>query len=148
MESILNEPTLQTQLKDKIFDSKIKVQSFISDIARKMAENYKPPITTLKISLNPKELGGIDIVLKSSKNTLNISFQAAPATMEILTQNQTDLRASLAKQFSQEQAFNFTFSEHNKNKDQQAFQEVIYSKDDDEDESIVASNIVHDSLYL
>jgi hypothetical protein len=139
-----------TSLKDKIFDSKAKTQSFMSNIAKQMVENYKPPMTALKISLHPKELGSIDVVIRGNKNSLNISFQSNPVTMDILTQNQSDLRASLTKEFAQNQAFNFNFSQQNQSQDQNnKFTNVLFEDENIEEEEIIKTVIdVDNNIYV
>ncbi len=148
--NLQNQTISVVQLKEKIFDSKTKVQNFMSNIAKQMVENYKPPLTALKISLNPKELGSIDVVLKGTKNNINISFQGNPVTMDILTQNQADLRASLTKQFSQDQAFNFNFSQQQQNNNQNSeFNNVLFDEEDIEQDDIIDTNInIQDDIYL
>ena len=45
----------------KIIGAKQQMVTVMSDIARQMYENYKPPVTAFRINLNPTELGSIAI---------------------------------------------------------------------------------------
>ncbi|MDY3200140.1 MAG: hypothetical protein RBQ84_04230, partial [Arcobacter sp.] len=51
----------------KIIGAKQQMATMMSDIARQMYENYKPPVTVFRINLNPLELGSIAIMMKNDK---------------------------------------------------------------------------------
>jgi len=89
----------------------------MSDVARQMYENYKPPVTVFKINLNPVELGSISILMKNDKNNgLNISMSVSNmTTLDTLLGNQDLLRNSLAKTFNENTQFNLDFSSSNQN---------------------------------
>ena len=55
--------------------------TMMSDIARQMYENYKPPVTVFRINLNPVDLGNIAILMKNDKNNgLSISMNISNPT--------------------------------------------------------------------
>jgi hypothetical protein len=105
-------PTLLNNLQSRIIGAKQQMSQMMSDVARQMYENYKPPVTVFKINLNPVELGSIAILMKNDKNnSLNISMSVSNmTTLDTLLGNQDLLRNSLAKTFNENTQFNLDFS--------------------------------------
>ena len=86
----------------KVIDSKQRLNSFMSDMARQMYENYKPPITAFRINLNPANLGSISILIKNNKseNSLNISMNMSKGeTFETMSENKTQLQNNISRLF-------------------------------------------------
>jgi len=86
----------------KVIDSKQKLSSFMSDMARQMYENYKPPITAFRINLNPANLGTIAILIKNNKseNSLSISMNMSKGeTFETMSENKTQLQNNISRLF-------------------------------------------------
>ncbi|MCT7537823.1 flagellar hook-length control protein FliK [Aliarcobacter butzleri] len=110
-------PTLLNNIQSRIIGAKQQMSQMMSDVARQMYENYKPPVTVFKINLNPVELGSISILMKNDKNNgLNISMSASNmTTLDTLLGNQDLLRNSLAKTFNENTQFNLDFSSSNQN---------------------------------
>ncbi|MCT7617817.1 flagellar hook-length control protein FliK [Aliarcobacter butzleri] len=110
-------PTLLNNIQSRIIGAKQQMSQMMSDVARQMYENYKPPITVFKINLNPVELGSISILMKNDKNNgLNISMSVSNmTTLDILLSNQDLLRNSLSKTFNENTQFNLDFSSSNQN---------------------------------
>ena len=104
----------------KIIGAKQQMSTMMSDIARQMYENYKPPVSVFRINLNPLELGSIAIMMKSDKNNaLSISMNISNnTTLEALVENQNILRNSLNKTFDENTKFNLDFSSSNQNNNQ------------------------------
>ena len=105
-------PTLLNNLQSRIIGAKQQMSQMMSDVARQMYENYKPPVTVFKINLNPVELGSIAILMKNDKNnSLNISMSVSNVTtLDTLLDNQNILRNSLSKTFNENTQFNLDFS--------------------------------------
>ena len=61
----VNSP-LSYNIQSRIIGAKQQMSMMMSDIARQMYENYKPPVTVFKINLNPLELGNISILMKNT----------------------------------------------------------------------------------
>lgn len=110
-------PTLLNNIQSRIIGAKQQMSQMMSDVARQMYENYKPPVTVFKINLNPVELGSISILMKNDKNNgLNISMSVSNmTTLDTLLGNQDLLRNSLAKTFNENTQFNLDFSSSNQN---------------------------------
>ena len=115
----VNSP-LAYNIQSKIIGARQQMSTMMSDIAKQMYENYKPPVTVFKINLNPLELGSIAILMKSDKNNaLTISMNVSNnATLEALVENQNVLRNSLNKNFDENTKFNLDFSSSNQNNNQ------------------------------
>ncbi|TLT08035.1 hypothetical protein FE243_04675 [Aliarcobacter thereius] len=97
----------------KIVAAKQQVNSMMSDIARQMYENYKPPVTSFRMNINPENLGSISVLMKSDRTSgLTISLSVSSlATLELLMENQNILRNSLSKTFNDSSSFNLDFKQ-------------------------------------
>ncbi|OCL94664.1 flagellar hook-length control protein FliK [Aliarcobacter thereius] len=97
----------------KIVAAKQQVNSMMSDIARQMYENYKPPVTAFRMNINPENLGSISVLMKSDRSSgLTISLSVSSlATLELLMENQNILRNSLSKTFNDSSSFNLDFKQ-------------------------------------
>jgi len=107
------EQTVAQNIVTKIVESKQKMNSFMSDVARNMYLNYKPPVTSFKINLNPLNLGNIAITMKSNKATNSISVSlnmSQNATLETFTENKNVLQTALNRMFTSDTTFNLNFS--------------------------------------
>jgi hypothetical protein len=106
--------------------SKLNMQSFMGDVARSMAENYKPPVTAFRIVLNPASLGSIEVMIKQEAGTdknLNIHLNIRNAsTHEMFTGNQNDLKIALTRNLGSENfLLNMTNASSNSNTNSNAF---------------------------
>ena len=117
----VNSP-ISYNIQSKIIGAKQQMSAMMSDIARQMYENYKPPVTAFKINLNPTELGSIAILMKSDRNSgLSISMNVSNnVTLETLIENQNVLKNSLNKTFDDSTKFNLDFSSSNQNNSNQS----------------------------
>jgi hypothetical protein len=117
----VNSP-LSYNIQSRIIGAKQQMSAMMSDIAKQMYENYKPPVTAFKINLNPLDLGSIAILMKNDKNngltiTMNVSNNV---TLETLIENQNVLKNSLNKTFDENTKFNLDFSSSNQNNSNQS----------------------------
>ncbi|WP_368029710.1 flagellar hook-length control protein FliK [Arcobacter sp. s6] len=119
----VNSP-LSYNIQSKIIGARQQMSTMMSDIARQMYENYKPPVTVFKINLNPLELGSIAILMKNDKNnSLSISMNVSNnTTLDALIDNQNVLKTSLNKSFDENTKFNLNFSSSNENNNQSSNQ--------------------------
>ncbi|WP_331774906.1 flagellar hook-length control protein FliK [Sulfurospirillum sp. 1612] len=79
---------------DKALPLRESFNQFASDLKEKM-EHYKPPIMKLQLSLNPKNLGSVDVTLLHRGNNLHVNITSNTNTMALFTQNQTEFKNSL-----------------------------------------------------
>ena len=129
----VNSP-LSFNIQTKIIGARQQMSNMMSDIARQMYENYKPPVTVFRINLHPEHLGSISIMMKNERNsdisiTMSVTSQA---TLEALMENQSILRNSLTKTFEENTKFNLDFSSGERNQDQNSQQKQEERRNQDE----------------
>ncbi len=117
----VNSP-LSYNIQSKIIGARQQMATMMSDIARQMYENYKPPVTAFRINLNPTELGSIAILMKNDKNSgLSISMNVSNSvTLDTLIENQNVLKNSLNKTFNENTKFDLDFTSSNENGNNQS----------------------------
>ena len=102
---MLNVPqTVVETIQSKIIGAQQKVGSFMSEVARNMYLNYKPPFTAFRMNLNPANLGSIAVVMRASKtdNSISVSMNMNNnSTMEVFAENKTALQTALQKQLGE-----------------------------------------------
>ena len=117
------ERTLVETFTTKVIASKQMMGSFMSDVARNMYLNYKPPVTALRINLDPINLGNISIVMRNNKseNSLSISLNMSQnATLETFNDNKTVLQNALGRVFNTNDAnISLDFGLQNENSNQE-----------------------------
>jgi hypothetical protein len=142
-------------IQHKIIGAKQQMSQMMSDIARQMAQNYKPPVTTFKINLNPRGLGNIAVVMKSDKsNGLNISLSMSnSSTMDTFIDNQTVLRTALSRNFDVQSQFTLEFnmqnnpnSQNQSNFNQQSNQNDNSSKPEQNNDEKLSINDVEENI--
>lgn len=111
------QPNLLNSIQTRIIGAKQQLSAMMSDIARQMYENYKPPLTVFRINLNPANLGSIAILMKQERgNGININMSVSNlTTLDLLMENQNLLRSSLLKTFNDTSNFNLDFSSGSEN---------------------------------
>ena len=105
---------------NKIISARQKINSFMSNMAKQMYQNYKPPVSAFRIKLNPANLGSIAIVLKSNKsdNSVNVSMNiSSHSTYEVMQEEKYTLRDNLIKTFEDVKEFSMEFSMDNNDED-------------------------------
>ncbi|EDO9794840.1 hypothetical protein GO117_05025 [Campylobacter fetus] len=111
-------------VKDVVANSKLQLkngqikqtfESFASNLQEKIAE-YKPPVTRFHMTLNPTNLGEVEVTLINRGNNLHINFNSNNQTMQLFIQNQAEFKNSLVNMGFTELSMNF--SDQNKNKEQ------------------------------
>jgi len=99
-------------LETKIISARQNVSSLMSDIAKKMYENYKPPVTAFRMLLNPSTLGSISVIMKHDRESgLSISLNMSNQnTLEAMNENEDTLRSALSNSFLDESEFSLDFN--------------------------------------
>lgn len=88
--------------------------NFATQLQEKISE-YKPPITRFHLTLNPGNLGEIEVTLINRGSNLHINFNSNNQTMQIFIQHQAEFKASLVNMGFSELSMNFS---DNANKEQ------------------------------
>ena len=95
--------------------------NFMSDLARSMYLNYKPPVTAFKMNLNPANLGSISIVIKSNKvdKSVDISMNMNNNnTLDSFVENKQALQNALQKQLNDSSSISLNFGMQDGNSNQ------------------------------
>jgi len=150
-----NQTAIQN-ITNKIISARQNMKSFMSDMARKMYENYKPPVTAFKINLNPANLGSISIVMKSEKatNSISISLNTTnSSTLEVLEGAKGLLQNSLQKTFDNQSNFSLDFSQQDNQSNTQDDSDNKKRKQEtnsnnEESQEIVENDIAIDDGYM
>ncbi len=111
-------PSLAQSIQSRIIGAKQQMSSMMSDIARKMYENYKPPVTAFRINLHPSNLGSIAILMKTDKdNGIKISLNISNnSTLDAFVNNESGLKNALSKTFDENSSsFDLDFSSQDGN---------------------------------
>ncbi len=106
-------PQVVETIQNKIIGAQQKVGTFMSDLARSMYLNYKPPVNTFKINLNPANLGSISIVMKNNKadNSISVSMNMSnSSTMDAFSENKSILHSALMRNFNDSSNVNLSFN--------------------------------------
>jgi len=117
----LNVPqTVVETIQSKIIGAHQRVGSFMSEVARNMYLNYKPPFTSFRMNLNPANLGSISIVMRANKvdNAINVSMNMNnTTTMEAFSENRAALQTALQRQLGEGSniSLNFGMQDGNSN---------------------------------
>ena len=133
-------------IESRIIGARQQMGSMMSDVARNMYLNYKPPVTAFRINLTPGSLGSIAIVMKSDKeNGLSISLNMSNnSTLDSFIDNQSSLRAALAKNFDSNMNLSLDFNMQNQNSSNENSNNQNSgnenTKNNNDDESIMANN--------
>ncbi|WP_162166706.1 flagellar hook-length control protein FliK [Campylobacter fetus] len=131
-------------VKDLVANSKLQLknaqvkqtfESFASNLQEKIAE-YKPPVTRFHMTLNPTNLGEVEVTLINRGNNLHINFNSNNQTMQLFIQNQAEFKNSLVNMGFTELSMNF--SDQNKNKEQG--QNSKFKNYDDDFENVLNQN--------
>lgn len=104
--------TAAYNIENRIIGARQHMNSMMSDMARNMYLNYKPPVTAFRMNLNPGNLGSIAVLIKNDKESgLSISLNMSNvATLDSFVDNQAALRAALAKNFNTNTNINLEFN--------------------------------------
>ena len=112
-----------TPIKDIVNSAKLNAKelnlkhvfdNFATQLQEKISE-YKPPITRFHLTLNPGNLGEVEITLINRGSNLHINFNSNNQTMQLFMQHQAEFKASLVNMGFSELSMNFS---DNANKEQ------------------------------
>ena len=103
---------LASSIQSRIIGARQQMGSMMSEVARQMVENYKPPVTAFRINLMPAHLGNIAIMMRSDReNNLSISLNLSNSnTLEAMQDSQNSLRSALIAGFGEEMNLSLDFS--------------------------------------
>ncbi|EIK3632324.1 flagellar hook-length control protein FliK [Campylobacter coli] len=94
LNSLVKDLNKISQNNTKNITPKETLQHFSQDLKAAM-EQYKAPITKLSITLNPHNLGEVEVTLVQRGNNLHINFNSNTNAMNLFIQNQAEFKNSL-----------------------------------------------------
>ncbi|EOA5863913.1 flagellar hook-length control protein FliK [Campylobacter coli] len=94
LNSLVKDLNKISQNNTKNITPKETLQHFSQDLKAAM-EQYKAPITKLSITLNPNNLGEVEVTLIQRGNNLHINFNSNTNAMNLFIQNQAEFKNSL-----------------------------------------------------
>ncbi len=71
------------------------LQRFAEDLKEEIQE-YKSPFKKITMELNPKNLGNLEVTIRSIGNNLQVSITSSQVTLQMFLQNSSEFRNSLA----------------------------------------------------
>ena len=108
-------------IKNSVLNSKFELknisqtsQSFANDLIEKVKE-YKPPISRFSMTLNPSELGEINVTMIHRANNLHININSSNQTMQVLFAAQNEVKANLINMGFSGVEMNFNSNGQNQN---------------------------------
>jgi hypothetical protein len=84
----------QEALAQKIADAKETVRHFARSL-QEQVQNYKPPFSRMQLSLEPKELGSVEVTLVSRGGNLHIQVHSNPAAIGVMATQGQELKSQL-----------------------------------------------------
>lgn len=94
LNSLVKDLNKITQNNTRNITPKETLQYFSQDL-KEAVEQYKAPITKLSITLNPNNLGEVEVTLIQRGNNLHINFNSNTNAMNLFIQNQAEFKNSL-----------------------------------------------------
>lgn len=94
LNSLVKDLNKVTQNNARNITPKETLQYFSQDL-KEAVEQYKAPITKLSITLNPHNLGEVEVTLIQRGNNLHINFNSNANAMNLFIQNQAEFKNSL-----------------------------------------------------
>ena len=149
-EQILTEPQsgqsedseLNAMVKDVISNAKAQSRNFqavretfdnFSSNLKEQVAAYKSPFMRFNITLNPLNLGEVEIMMVNRGNNLHINFNSNTQTMNLFLQNQAEFKNSLVNMGFTELEMNFSDqNQPKKEQGQKSYKGSKFSSDDAE----------------
>ncbi|HEF1577570.1 TPA: flagellar hook-length control protein FliK [Campylobacter jejuni] len=94
LNSLVKDLNKVTQNNARNITPKETLQYFSQDL-KEALDQYKAPITKLSITLNPNNLGEVEVTLIQRGNNLHINFNSNANAMNLFIQNQAEFKNSL-----------------------------------------------------
>lgn len=94
LNSLVKDLNKATQNNARNITPKETLQYFSQDL-KEAVDQYKAPITKLSITLNPHNLGEVEVTLIQRGNNLHINFNSNTNAMNLFIQNQAEFKNSL-----------------------------------------------------
>ncbi|MGG7073731.1 flagellar hook-length control protein FliK [Campylobacter sp. 9BO] len=127
----------QSQIQGRLTSQTLS--NFSQNLAEQI-ENYKSPFTRVNITLNPLNLGEVEVLMVNRGNNLHVNFNSTTATMNLFLQHQAEFKANMVNMGFTELQMNFSDqNQKQQEQDKRTYKNLDNSEFDGEDEQNVAS---------
>lgn len=110
---------------------------------KEQIEAYKSPFMRFNITLNPLNLGEVEITMVNRGNNLHINFNSTTQTMNLFLQNQAEFKASLVNMGFTELEMNFSDQNQRKEQGEKSYKGLkLKESDSAEGENVALLEIV------
>jgi len=92
-----------------------------------VVENYKPPFTRMQLSLDPKDLGKVEVTLISRGNNLHIQVNSNPTAIGVMAVQGNELRNQLTSMGFTDVQMQFSMNQQQQQQQQQNSRRQMYS---------------------
>lgn len=102
--------------------NKVQIKETLSKFSTTLEDQvkeYKAPLMKVKLTLNPHNLGEVDVTITTRGNNININLSSNTQTMAIFTQNQAEFKNAIADLGFSEFSMNFQEKEESKQEQKQ-----------------------------
>lgn len=95
-ETVASTRPLKNDLFQKVAESKETLRHFSMQLSEQVKE-YKPPISRIRLELNPKELGSVEVTLTTRGTSLVMNLQSNTQALQLFMQNAQEFRNALGE---------------------------------------------------
>ncbi|SFO96246.1 flagellar hook-length control protein FliK [Hydrogenimonas thermophila] len=117
------------QISQRIIDAKQTVRHFAQTL-QEQVENYKPPFTRMQLSLDPKDLGKVEVTLISRGNNLHIQVNSNPTAIGVMAIQGNELRNQLTSMGFTDVQMQFNMNQQQQQQQQQNNRRQMYSSNE------------------
>lgn len=106
--------------------------SYLSRDIKQAIEDYKPPFTKVKVQLNPRNLGEVDLTVVQRGSNVHVNLSSNNAAINTLAMNLNELRTQLSNSGINNATFHFNSSQDSSNQHSQQQQHQQRQRANDE----------------
>ena len=128
----------------KLNEAKQMIKYLSSDV-KTAIEDYKSPFTRIKVQLNPKNLGEVDLTIVQRGKNLHVNLSSNSVAINTLATNVNELKVQLSNSGINNATLNFSNQDSNnqnsgeQQKQHQAHEEYNYFENEEQSEEILSS---------
>jgi hypothetical protein len=104
--SVSSDTKVRSEFEQKVTTARTMMRTLVSDL-KEMMENYRPPVTKLSLSLNPNNMGEVDVTLIQRGQNMHINLSGNQTAVNLLQNNSAELRNQLNDAGLSNHSFNF-----------------------------------------
>jgi len=122
---------------------------YLSDDIKNAMNDYKSPFTRIKVQLNPKNLGDVDLTVVQRGNNLHVNLSSNNVAINTLAMNINELKTQLQNSGINNATFNFNSQDNNgqnagqqqqnRQNEQNAQDQYSYFENEEQNEEILRS---------